>query len=724
MSVSYYFSRSNTLTVSRTLMGHVALLTKVRVSSYLNEAIQAAIITEQHIESGFLAGREDEKEYDADLRPEFRAIELYFFDFLSTHKRVAMLNYGDEDGSFIMVKRMPDGSLATKTITYDAEKRRVVTWKHRKKGAKLEEILESKENPSDAYDPTGRPWYLGARESGGLFWSNAYVFWSDKRPGITVSIPRLKTRDKDSGSTLPDGTKIQGVFSVDIDIIEFSDFLKSLDVTLGGRVVILDMQEMIVASPNPEDLVVERKNEDGTKEFVLQKAKESSMAEVAALTGLPEFQKIMESIREQSQKDNSLSGKKYNQHTTGMGHAHPTSIRYEIGDNTYNAVIQHIKLHPNRDWIIVVTIPEKELLAELQATNTRNAVISLIMIVLALAVSLFGTGLLSRSLKKLAKESVKIQSLDFETETNTNSHFREINEVLEAFQDMKTGLRGFRKYLPVDLVRVLLENRIEPFLGSEQQEVTIFFSDIAGFTTISETMTSMEMSKRLGTYLASMTACIEEREGTVVQYVGDAIMAFWGAPLNVDKHASKVCDAALACQNMLKKLWDDDFPVFKTRIGIHYASVNIGHFGSPERMYYGAIGDGVNLTARLESANKRYGTNIIISGQTLEQIGDDFEVRKLDVIALKGKTKACVLYELMGNKGKVDEMRLERARLYEEALAVYMDRDFEGAEEILSELFKQDPSDLASKQLLERARNYQQKPPPTLWSGVYLAQTK
>ena len=681
IGLSYISSKSNTLTVSEDMMRQVAHLAHERITRYLEPVGQTVEMTHDHFAAGILDG------------DDLAANEEYFFSVLEAFPTVSMMNFGNEQEEFIMVRRLPDESLMTKLVTVEGASRTDQRF-HRQPGASCGDVSSVELVPDDGYRPTQRPWYVGAAESGELFWSDAYVFWSDQRPGITASIPVTA-----SGRTI-------GVIAFDVDIIDFSHFLASLDLGEGGRIMILDAEGRIVASPNVDDLVAQREGPDGV-EYVLRNVSETSLPEILAFTETDEFR---EAARADADPENDQ--------VTSM-------LRVDVDGEAFLGVVRRVHLASGRDWNILVSIPEDTLLAAVKANNQRTILISVALLLLALGITVVISRSLSRSLHQLESESKLISSFDFSDRPTINTRFREVHQVYDAFGGLRTALRGLVKYLPLKLVQVLLSKRIEPQLGSEKQAITILFSDVADFTTISEKMDPTEMSQRLGHYLATLTDIIESHQGTVVQYVGDTIMAVWGAPLPVDKHARKACEAALKMQKAILSLWeDDDFPTFHTRIGIHTARVAVGHFGSPDRLYYGAVGDGVNHAARLEGVNKTYGTKICVSDATRDQAGDGLSLRRLDIVVLKGKQKPSTLFELLGEADSVDQARLRRAQQYESAFEAYLERRFDEAVSTLGKLLAEDADDVAARLLLKRCGAFLNSPPADDWDGVYTMTTK
>jgi adenylate cyclase len=220
-------------------------------------------------------------------------------------------------------------------------------------------------------------------------------------------------------------------------------------------------------------------------------------------------------------------------------------------------------------------------------------------------------------------------------------------------KDKKAIRETFGKYLSPKVVDQLVQN--PPELGGVDKELTVFFSDIRGFTTLSENMTPQELVNHLNIYLTAMTDIILDYGGTVDKYMGDAIMAFWGAPLPQECHAELACKCALRQMQALAELnksWPESKRI-NIGIGLNSDIMTVGNMGSKLRMNYTLMGDPVNLGSRLESTNKEYGTHIIVSEFTYALIKDKFIVRELDNIRVKGKNKPVVIYELVDCIGDI-----------------------------------------------------------------------
>ena len=335
---------------------------------------------------------------------------------------------------------------------------------------------------------------------------------------------------------------------------------------------------------------------------------------------------------------------------------------------------------------------------------------------------------ISQPLLSLAEDLGRVQQLNLEHVVHIRSNVREVVIMREAVQKMKNSLRSFRKYVPADLVADLMSLGQEARLSAENREVTVFFSDIADFTTISERTPPEQLVGDLALYFDGMTASIHESKGTVDKYIGDAVMAFWGAPRRLDDHAVKACLAAIKCRDHARQMAEAQRsagkePMF-TRIGLNTGVAIIGNIGYEARINYTAMGDTVNLASRLEGLNKFYSTQILISESTWQLAKTAVEARFIDVVAVKGKSIPVRIYELLCASGALTESQARLIKEYERTMELYLARDFEGAARDFAQLATAFPEDQPSAMMLERSRRFQVEPPPSDWQGEFVMTSK
>lgn len=287
---------------------------------------------------------------------------------------------------------------------------------------------------------------------------------------------------------------------------------------------------------------------------------------------------------------------------------------------------------------------------------------------------------------------------------------------------------AFQHYVAPTVVNQMLDQVTRLRLGGERKELTALFSDIRGFTSISEQMTPEELVRFLNEYLSAMTHIVLQYEGTVDKYMGDAIMAFYGAPLDQVDHAVRACRTALDMMARLRELrgeWAQrGLPPMDIGIGINSGEMSVGNMGSEERFDYTIMGDHVNLASRLEGINKQYGTNIVISQFTYALVRDEgFTVRELDAVQVKGRQEPVVIYELCGC-GSLDTETERLFAIFQQGLAAYKHRQWQTAATHFQEALRLRPDDSPSRLYCERCELYQTTPPPEDWDGVFVMKTK
>ncbi len=287
---------------------------------------------------------------------------------------------------------------------------------------------------------------------------------------------------------------------------------------------------------------------------------------------------------------------------------------------------------------------------------------------------------------------------------------------------------AFSHYLSPSVVKKLIESPENLELGGEERHITAFFSDVEGFTSISEKLTPSEIRDLLNEFLTEMTDIILKYEGTVDKFEGDAIIAFFGAPNQIENQAKVACKAGIDMQKRLaalRKKWrEDQRPELKMRIGMNTGMAVVGNMGSKNRMDYTMIGDTVNTAARLEGMNKVYGTYTLISHFTCQEAGEEILTREIDRVSLLGKKEALTLYEVIGYPEDADEHLKKALAFYAGGLAAYRKMNWDAAIEHFENVLKVKPDDGPGKIMLGRCKIFRENPPDANWDGVYSATSK
>ncbi|MBI2964504.1 MAG: adenylate/guanylate cyclase domain-containing protein [Deltaproteobacteria bacterium] len=397
--------------------------------------------------------------------------------------------------------------------------------------------------------------------------------------------------------------------------------------------------------------------------------------------------------------------------------------RIEVSGASYLVSVSALLGGRTQGWLVGIVVPEAYYLSDLEASRRRALLVATLLMAASVAGGALVLRAVRRDLGRLIGELRRLSGFEFAPSAGRASTFRDVQEASESLEQAKTALRALGKYVPLDLVRQLYHARVEPMLGGRLQDVTLLFSDIEGFTTLSEQLSPNALAVALGAYLEAMTRAIHSTGGIIDKYTGDGVMALWNTPSPAEHHALRACEAALACERATRALFATEawagLPPWRTRFGIHRAEVNVGHFGAPDRMSFTALGDGVNLASRLESLNKHYGTRILVSAPVEREGRATYRFRRLDRVAVKGKREGVEIFELVGRR---DEPAASPACLerYEQALDAYFGRRF-GAALALLDLNADDPP---SRVLAARCREFAAAPPAAEWDGIYAAREK
>jgi adenylate cyclase len=293
-------------------------------------------------------------------------------------------------------------------------------------------------------------------------------------------------------------------------------------------------------------------------------------------------------------------------------------------------------------------------------------------------------------------------------------------------QGKRAITRLFGQYVPPDLVDEMAKNPANINLKGESRELTVLFSDVRDFTSISEGLSATELSAMMNVYLTAMTRLIHKHRGTIDKYIGDAIMAFWGAPMHDTNHARLALQTAIDMKADLVQLQNDfharGWPVLKIGIGLNTGPMNVGNMGSEFRMAYTVMGDSVNLGSRLEALSKNYGVTIVVS-ESLRTAVPDFSYRALDSVRVKGKQEPVYIYEPVGLTSDLDNSALQTLSEWDAALAAYYQQQWDNAEAAIKRLLNNDDR-LLYRIYLERITQFREIPPPAHWDGVYTYTSK
>ncbi|CAA7625139.1 adenylate/guanylate cyclase domain-containing protein [Magnetospirillum sp. SS-4] len=536
------------------------------------------------------------------------------------------------------------------------------------------------------YDFRTRSWYKDLLAKPGLQWTDLVVFTSNRQPGIAAVYPIF---GKDG--------RVIGAAAANIATRRLSDFLAGLDLGKSGIALIVDEKEQLIAFPDAAKAV----RQDGLK-LSLVKAKELNDVRVSD--------------------------------AFAAHRANPSPlVRFESGGKRYLGSFSGLPDRFGKKWLLAIVVLEDDFVGTLKDNTQDIVVVGLGMMVGGMIILTMLSRWISRPLERLGGEILKIQKFDLEGPIAIHSFVVEVNQLIHSLNMMKRALRSFGMFVPRDLVRDLVAGGRPIELGGHDRTLTVMFTDVADFTSLSERMEPGALLVHVSRHLAAISECIGEENGTVDKYIGDAVMAFWGAPNPCEDHALRACVAALKAkrvQSLMNEDWaSQGLPTMFVRMGLHTANVIVGNIGSTQRMSYTVMGDGVNVASRLEGVNKSYGTQICISDAVARVAGEAIMTRPLDVVAVKGRKAGELVHELVALRHGPAELlatpeQAELCRLTSAAFEAYRGRRWEQAIELYRQLAGVSANGKLSATFIDRCTHYLAEPPPDDWSGIHEMKTK
>jgi adenylate cyclase len=520
---------------------------------------------------------------------------------------------------------------------------------------------------SKDYDPRTRSWFKNAMAGDGTVWSAPYQFVDDV-VGITAS---RAWRPSDSAAPV-------GVFTVDFYLKDLEKLLDSVAHKVEGFSVILEPDGDLVcssASPNAAEMI-------------------KALGDWVRAN--PNFKNI-----------------------NGVDTSHLVPIK--VGSTTYLAALDHVEAPSGLKCVVAGMVKESVIFNQIDRAAGRMGLVGgLSALILALLAGWFMSYRISEPLYALGNDLAKVGQFHLASEVIPDSVVHEVNQLRDAANRMKSGLRSFIKYVPDDLVRRLLSSGKEAVLGGEIRRLTVFFSDIEGFAAHSEKVTPNVLVHELAGYFEVLSRRLRQHSGTIDKFIGDGLLVFFNAPENIPHHENLACRATvIGLQELALTQQEGRMVPFRTRVGLHSGDVLVGNIGTPERFAYTVLGDVVNVASRLENLNKVYGTQVLASGEVRTHSGDDFEWRHLDRVSVAGRRGSMEIYELMGLKDGVDEDRMNDRKLYEEALGHYFARSLWDARRIFGQLADRSPGDKAAILMMTRCDHMLSLEVPPDWDGVF-----
>lgn len=542
-----------------------------------------------------------------------------------------------------------------------------------------------------AFDIDTRPWYAMGKGKTEMYRVPAYMSVATSTLGTTYANPFTE-----SGG---------GIFGVDVQLESLVKFLEAQTPGPDGHIVVFEPSGAIPVHGDMMD-----KNSVPTATDIMEKGmEEKSMMDM----------------------ENPVFSEVYKQYVMG-NYTLDKAFTLEAGGECQIAVFSELSAKES-DKIIAIFAPEAYFTAEAIRIRNNCLIISFGIIVVSIIAVVFFSKRVSNPLKVLADEADQIRKFKLESDVKVKSRIKEVSELASSVRSMKDGISNFTQYVPRDLVKRYMDTGTAPEVGGDRRTLTLLFTDVEGFTPLSETMQPQTIIAMLSEYFSIMGQMITRCDGTVDKYIGDALMAFWNAPEQTEDHTRSGCEASLKCA---RAVMDYAFlcPIsktltpLKTRFALHRGDTVVGNIGSADRLNYTAMGSVVNMASRLEGLNKYYGTTILASQEVKEHGEKYFIFRSVDRVIPKGVHQPMTIYELVGSAPdngspdiEVPEKRMEFLRQWETVYAMYHARDWENALAILETM---DAEDSLVALYLDRVRELLVNDPGPNWGGVVIMNQK
>jgi len=604
---------------------------------------------------------------------------LQLIGILDRHPRAGAVYAGYADGRFIYAGRAdllapalrrdlgaPEGdALILRTIAGDGPERRE-TWQFRAPDGTL---TAAQSKPTD-YDPRERAWYRGALAKRGPALVEPYKFAHSGAPGVSLGVPI-----RDAG----------GAIGFDFDIETLSQMATAYKFSPNSLVIIATASGYVFAesadckSDDPQCLPGHAQNHDAIQREILGAATR---------------------LEQRLERDGQFGGK------------------------DYKLIVDPLPPIFGERFVVGVAVPVFQLTAGSRILLQRSAIIAVIAVSLAALAVFMVSLLLSRSIARVAAKTDRIRNLDFSDREPVTSRIREIVRLSGAVERMREGLEVFGRYVSKDLVQQIMRAPESAGVGGMRRNVTVMFTDIEGFSLISETMAPELLTSRLSRYFQALGQAIVDHRGMIDKYIGDSIMAFWNAPEPDDRHVANACRAALeaaAAGRTLADKWGARGRArFRTRFGLHTGPAVVGNVGARDRINYTLVGAVANQASRLEGLNKAYGTEILASGDVAALTPDDFVWRHVDRVVPAGTTEALEIYEPLAERSEATAAaHAAFLSVWEAGRVAYAEGKFADAIAGFEAAAALRPGDGPCRTMIGRCAKFMQDGAPADWDGVW-----
>ncbi len=477
-------------------------------------------------------------------------------------------------------------------------------------------------NRVDIYDTLSRDWFRLPLEHRRQIWTPIYVWANPRVLSMTLSDPLLT----------PDG-EVSAVVAVDMTLGDIHDYLQTLEIGKTGYAFLLERNGLLIATsaaPLP---------------FVEYDGKPQRIPAAEYLN--PRVAQVSSNLIQQFGSFANIDVRQ--------------QLRFGQGNDEEHVMVSPFSDSFGLDWLLVVVVPAADFMDDIYAGTRRTVLIGFGILVLTTVFGVIYSGHISKPMQTLSERIQRVQALELDNEFDVGSHVAEVDALAHALSRMQMGLSSFRRFVPANLVQRILELGEEARLGGEARDVTLLFSDIQGYTTLTENLAPETVIAFMNIYFEEMDAIITSHNGVILALQGDSILAVFGAPDDLPEHATAATRCAIAMRRHLPLMnarlrkaedthiegLDSGFELHH-RIGVHTGRVVAGNFGGQSYMKYGVMGDVVNVAARLEELNKAHDTSLLISSEVYEALPNDLQSQAVNrgQIQLRGREQLQQVYSL------------------------------------------------------------------------------
>ena len=618
------------------------------------------------------------------------SIEALILTSLALNPQISAAYVGYEDGGYFQILSISDAEIpfltalggpaetrfAVQEIHHEGSGERIESWQFLDAARRQIGTLS---RPAD-YDPRQRPWYRDAREHPEQIIRNVpYIFATTSQAGFTLA----KAFDG-------------GAVGVDITLDRLMAYVRSVRLNEAHRFLAFDAERRLLAHSDPDQM--------------FKPASGGGGGSVVVATASDVSDPVMQEAVRIFDRDGPFP-----------------LVRFYADGADYLATVVRQVARDGGVFFVLYAAPLSDFMGTFADAAARSIPPALLIFVLSLPAIAYLAHSISRPVMRLADEADLIRSFKLDDPIGFDSRVREINVLIRSMSGMKSAIREVSKFVPKSLVRDILQTEKVVVVGGETRTVSILFTDIQDFTTMAGATPATNLMMNLSEYFEELASVILREQGTVDKFIGDAIFAFWNAPLPVARHEHVACRTALKCRaagQRLNERWSvAGLQPWRTRFGIHVGEAVLGNVGSSDRIDYTAIGDTVNLASRIEGLNKYYGTDILASGQIAEICSDEFLFRRVDRIQPKGAESPFDIFALLDvaespGEGRASMATTQLVREWDAVYAAYASRNWLHAFDALEGFAREHPDDLLAGIYLDRVVGFLLEPPPDDWDGI------